>query len=139
VGWPATWLGTENWVRRQDARSAITKQIILQAMRMPRPLPRRSECWLGGSPRKVSDRGIAAAPFIRLEGGGVAVKGKVIVLATVAAFVGPAEAVAYRGWDSTLDRSRESTPACLSERDPYALYGSRDYLPASYDLLIDTE
>jgi hypothetical protein len=83
-------------------------------------------------PAKVSDRGIAAAPFIRIEGVGVLVKGKVTVLATVALLVGAAKAVAYRGWDSTLDRSRESTLESLSERDPYALYGPRDYLPPSY-------
>jgi hypothetical protein len=55
------------------------------------------------------------------------VKGKVTVLATVALLVGAAEAVAYRGWDS-----RECTLESLSERDPYALDGPRDYLPPSY-------
>jgi hypothetical protein len=85
-------------------------------------------------PTKVSDREIAAAPFIRLEGGGsgVSVRGKAIVMAILATFVGAGEAVAYRGWDSTLDRSRESALESLSERDPYALYGPRDYLPPSY-------
>ena len=56
------------------------------------------------------------------------VTGKAIVLAAVAAFAGPAEA----GWNSTLDRIRESTLESLSERDPYALSGARDYLPPSY-------
>lgn len=58
--------------------------------------------------------------------------GKVIVLAAVAAFAGPVEAGVYRGWDSTLDRIRDSTLESLSERYPYALYGPRDYLPPSY-------
>jgi hypothetical protein len=42
------------------------------------------------------------------------------VLAAVAAFAGPVEAGVYRGWDSTLDRIRDSTLESLSERDPYA-------------------
>jgi hypothetical protein len=45
-------------------------------------------------------------------------------LAAVAAFAAPTETGLYRGWDSTLES--------LSERDPYALFGPRYYLPLSY-------
>jgi hypothetical protein len=54
----------------------------------------------------------------------IVMKWKAIIIAAVAAFLAPAEAQLYRGRESTLE--------ILSERDPYALYGPRYYLPPSY-------
>jgi len=52
------------------------------------------------------------------------VKGKAIAFAAAAAFAAFTGTGSNRAWDSTLES--------LSERDPYALFGPRSYLPPSY-------